>query len=126
LLNGTFLTLKYPVYVLLAMSESEGRRSNSIGYVTMLLGVFLVMTGWGVVLGNLASTTEMFVAMMVIQVIGIVLVLIGWRIIVDPNRARAPSPPHYNEFEVVCENCERPVPSGAASCPNCGNRIEWD
>jgi hypothetical protein len=124
--SGTFLTLKYSVYVPLAMSESEGGGSNSTGYIMLLLGVFLLMIGWGMVLGGFANSTEMFVAMMVLQVAGIVFVLFGWRIIADPSRAKAPSPPHYNEFEVVCERCEKPVPSGAANCPNCGNSIEWD
>jgi uncharacterized paraquat-inducible protein A len=97
-----------------------------MGYLMLLIGAFLVLVGWSVVLAGSATATEMFLAMMVVQVIGIVLILYGWKVITDPSRIKVPPPPHYNEFSVVCERCDQPLPSGAESCPRCGNRIEWD
>ncbi len=104
----------------------EGAKSNANGYLMLLIGVILIVVGWMVVLEGYASTTGMFLAMMALQVIGIVLAFFGLRTIFDPTRKNAPSPSPFSEFSVVCERCEKEVPSGAANCPNCGNPIEWD
>jgi hypothetical protein len=108
------------------MTVPEEGKSNAIGYLMLLIGIIAILTGWTVVLEGYASSVEMFAAMMVVQVIGIVLVFLGLRIVFDPTRKNAPSPSTYSEFSVVCERCEKEVPSGAESCPNCGNHIEWD
>jgi hypothetical protein len=108
------------------MTVPEEGKSNATGYLMLLIGVVLVVSGWIVVLGGYASSTDMFVTMMVVQVIGIVLVFLGLRTIFDPARRNAPSPSPYSEFSVVCDRCEKEVPSGAESCPSCGNPIEWD
>ncbi len=108
------------------MTVPEEDKSNATGYLMLLLGVVLVVSGWILVLGGYASSMGMFAAMMVVQVIGIVLVFFGLRTIFDPARRNAPSPSAYSEFSVVCDRCEKEVPSGAESCPSCGNPIEWD
>ncbi|HUL39586.1 MAG TPA: hypothetical protein VLU38_04770 [Methanomassiliicoccales archaeon] len=108
------------------MTAPEEDRSNSSGYLMLLIGVVLVVVGWMVVLSGYASTAAMFIAMMVVQVVGIVLAFFGLKIIFDPTRKNAPAPSTYNEFSVVCERCEEEVPSGAKNCPNCGNPIDWD
>jgi len=110
----------------LDMTAPEEGKSNTMGYLMLLIGVTLVLTGWAVVLAGYASSTDMFAAMMVVTVIGIVLVFFGFRTIFDPARRNAPSPSPYSEFSVVCDRCEKEVPSGAESCPSCGNPIEWD
>jgi len=108
------------------MTVPEEGKSNATGYLMLLIGVVLVVSGWIVVLGGYASSTDLFAAMMVVQVIGIVLAFLGLRTIFDPARRNAPSPSPYSEFSVVCDRCEKEVPSGAESCPSCGNPIEWD
>lgn len=108
------------------MTPVEEGRSNSSGYLMLLIGVILIVLGWTVVLEGFAGETAMFTAMMAVQLAGIVLAFLGLRIIFDPDRRNAPAPSAYNEFSVVCERCEKPVPSGAEKCPSCGNPIEWD
>jgi hypothetical protein len=109
------------------MTVPEEGKSNANGFLMLLIGVVMVVLGWAVVLGGyIASLDLFFVAMMLVMVMGIVLAFLGLRIIFDPSRRKAPSPSPYNEFSVVCERCEKEVPSGATSCPNCGNPIEWD
>ncbi|MDD1746598.1 MAG: zinc ribbon domain-containing protein [Methanomassiliicoccales archaeon] len=108
------------------MTTSEEGKSNASGYLMLLIGVIAILTGWTVVLEGYASTMTMFAAMMIVQVIGIVLAFLGLRIVFDPARRKAPAPSPYSEFSVVCERCEKEVPSGAENCPNCGNPIEWD
>lgn len=110
----------------MAMSENQGRRSNAVGFPMLLIGIFMVIGSWSVVLTGSASDPAMFMAMMAVQVVGILLILFGWKVISDPKRSKVPPPPHYNEFSVACERCDRPVPSGAERCPSCGNHIEWD
>jgi len=108
------------------MTVPEEGKSNASGYLMLLIGIMAIFTGWIVVLEGYATSMEMFAAMMVVQVIGIVLAFLGLRIIFNPARRNAPAPSPFSEFSVVCERCEREVPSGAESCPNCGNPIEWD
>ncbi|MEM0449017.1 MAG: hypothetical protein QW520_04260 [Methanomassiliicoccales archaeon] len=108
------------------MSDNAMRRSNAIGYPMLLLGVLMILGSWSVVLTGSASDTIIFIAMMAVQVMGILLMLYGWKVITDPERAKVPMPPRYNEPYVVCEKCEKPVPAGARKCPACGNTIEWD
>lgn len=108
------------------MTAPEDVKSNASGYPMLLLGVLLIIIGWAVVLEGYAPSSDMFLFMMLVQVAGIVLAFLGLRIIFDPRRRNAPAPSDFNEFSVVCERCEKPVPSGVTSCPNCGNPIEWD
>jgi hypothetical protein len=108
------------------MAVPEEGMSNSSGYLMLLIGAFLVVVGWMVVLGGYASNTMLFIAMMAVQVLGIVLAFFGLRIIFDPTRKNAPAPSPFSEFFVVCERCEEEIPSGVKNCPNCGNPIEWD
>lgn len=118
--------MKYPRAILTDMTDPAEGKSNAIGYLMLLIGVVLIITGWTLVLGGYATSADMFfISLMIVQVLGIVLAFLGLKIIFDPSRRNVSSPPLY-EFSVVCERCEKEVPSGAESCPNCGNRIEWD
>jgi ribosomal protein L40E len=109
------------------MTSPEEGRSNASGYLMLLIGIILIITGWMVVLGGYTTSVDLlFISMMIVQVIGIVIAFFGVRIIFDPSRKKAPAPSTYSEFFVVCERCGKEVPSGATSCPNCGNPIEWD
>lgn len=101
-------------------------RSNASGYLMVLVGALLFIISLTVVLEGYASENVMILAMIAVQVLGIVIAFLGARIIFDPSRRSVPAPPAYNEFSVVCERCEKPVPSGAEKCPHCGNPIEWD
>ena len=119
--------MKYRMSISRRMTVPEEDKSNASGFLMLLIGVVMVVLGWAVVLGGYITSLDLFfMAMMLVMVMGIVLIFLGLRIIFDPSRRNAPSPSPYNEFSVVCERCEKEVPSGAASCPNCGNPIEWD
>ena len=71
------------------MTGPEEERSNTNGYLMLLIGAVLLVVGWMVVLEGYASDTMLFIAMMVVQVVGIVLAFFGLKIIFDPTRKNA-------------------------------------
>ena len=107
-------------------TAQPGAGSKTKGFLLLFVGVVLALSALIAIATGFVYTLEGDVVLIAAMLIGVVLACVGFFIIINPNLPPAAPPSPYNEYQIVCEKCERVIPEGVSKCPHCGNPIDWE